>query len=770
MKKSIFVAVLVSIFNFQLSTSGTLFAKPVDPAVARQVASRILPQADLTVISLGDALYLVRPASGDGFVLVSADDCVAPLLAYSTDGTFPLDSVPAHVQAWLDGYSADIASRREVSDVAVAEVRALWQEHLTKGDINLQASVSPMITTRWSQSPRYNNQCPTNASGQHAVTGCVATAQAQIMKYWERPIRGRGSHQYNSSNFGSLSADFDTLYPWSSMPGSLGWGSDNAAINAVALLMYHVGVAVEMNYGVDASGAQILESYGASSEYSLKNYFRYSPDMRGLRKANFAARDWDSIMLVEMHYGRPVLYTGFGSDAGHAFVIDGCSTNYNINTGLRYFHVNWGWGGSYDAYYTLDALNPGGGGTGSSSSHSYNANCQALIGIYPLYNSLGEGLALVDVVSADTTMGTVSGNGIFNVDVDSIAVYAIPAHGYRFDHWTSGRTLNPIIGIANGDVIDTAVFMPLNTDTLAYNSSSFIGAIKNSSHDTTLWGVRIPADIRAPQRSVSEVQIYIFASAYYTLGIYQGDTVCPATLLHSQRDFFLGSGWHTFVLDSAVAVDNSRPLWVTILNDGHEHVFTTAGSIYCGNPDGSWFYTSGHWHQYTNRERWLTWMIRTYFAPRDSMECTVSLDMAYRYDTIGLPLPDYCSVSGEGTFAEGTTVTVSATAGQGDTLFRYWLTPWGSKILDNPYTFVADYNLSLTAVYGTLVGIAPVAGTDFSVSLLGRMVSVEAPQGAAIAAYDLQGRQVAAGPRFTLPAAGVYILRVDGSVKKLIVF
>lgn len=768
MKKTIFVAILVSIFNFQLSTFSTVSAKPVDPAVARQVASRILPQADLTVTPLSDELYLVHPVSGSGFVLVSADDVAAPLLAYSTDGSFPLDSVPAHVQAWLDGYSADIASRREFA--AAPEVTALWRDIVAKGEMDLTTAVSPMLVTRWSQSPRYNEMCPANASGQHAVTGCVATAQAQIMKYWNHPTHGRGSHSYGCAGFGTLTADFDTVYPWGSMPNSLGWNSSNAQINAVALLMYHVGVSVEMDYGVNSSGAQILESYGASSERSLKRYFRYSPELRGLRKSYFTASEWDSIMLVEMHYGRPVLYTGFGNDAGHAFVIDGCSTNINSSTGLRYFHVNWGWGGYYDAYYTLDALNPGGGGTGSSSSNSYNGNCQAIIGIRPLYNSLGDELALVRVHSADTTMGTVSGNGVYNVDVDSIAVFATPAPGYRFDHWTSGSTLNPIIGLASGDVVDTAVFVPLGTDTLEYNASTYITAIKNTHGDTSFWAARIPADLRVPQRSVSEVQVYIFGGATYTLGIYQGDTVCPATLLYSQREMFVGKGWHTYTLDSAVVVDNSRPLWITVLNEGREHVFTTAGSYYCGNPDGSWFFSNGRWHLYTDSERWLTWMIRTYFTPRDSMESTVTLDMAYRYDTLGLPLPDYCSVSGGGTFAEGTTVTVSATAGQGDTLFRFWLTPWGSKIVDNPYTFVADYSISLTAVYGTLVGIAPVAEVGFGVDILGRTVSVEAPQGAAIAAYDLQGRQVAAGARFTLPTAGVYIIRVDGTAKKIIVF
>lgn len=751
-----------------VALGGNAIAKPVEPSVAREVAARILPQADLTVTALGDAIYLVRPASGNGFVLVAADNTVAPVLAYSTDGTFPLDDVPAHVQAWLDTYSADISARRAEDVAPSAAVQALWSSNGPKGT-DLQTSVAPMLTTRWNQSPRYNNQCPSDSYGRHAVTGCVATAQAQIMKYWNHPHRGRGAHQYHSSDFGPLYADFDTVYDWNNMPNSLGYGSSSTQINAVALLMYHVGVAVEMNYGVGSSGAQVLEYYGASSERSLKTFFRYNKDILGLRRSHFTAEDWDSIMLVEMHSGRPVLYTGFGSDAGHAFVIDGCSNNANVNTGLRYFHVNWGWGGSYDAYYTLDALSPGGGGTGSSSSHSYNTNCQALINVKPLVNSLGDSLAVIDVHSADETRGSVRGNGVFRVGIDSVAVYATPAHGYRFDHWSSGSSTNPVIGLADGDIIDTAYFLPIGVDTIGYSANTIIEAIKTPSGNTTVWGVRIPADLRAPQRAVDKVQIYVYGSAYYNLNIYQGDTACPATLIYTKRDYFYGGGWRTFVLDSAVAVDNSRPLWVTFMNNGVEGVYPASGSIYCGNPDGSWFFVDSCWQQYKGDIRWYTWMVRTFFTTRDSIASTVTLDMIYRNDTTGLPLPDYCSVSGEGIFDEGTTATVTATAGQGDTIFRYWLTPWGSRIFDNPYTFVADYDLHLTAVYASSVGIADVDGDGTAVRVLGRSVVVDAPQGTAVAAYDLQGRLVAAGTRFTLPAAGVYVVRVGSAVKKIVI-
>ena len=745
----------------------TVFAKPVDPSTALRVAARYLPPANLTVATIGDNLYLVRPADGAGFVLVSADDCARPVLAYSLNGQWPEagDQMPAHVAAWIDGYGTTIAAMRSEGVVASPIVEALWCDDAPKGpDVG---AIEPLLTTTWSQSPRYNNMCPTDNRGRHAVTGCVATATAQIMKYWNHPVRGRGSHSYGCGSFGTLSADFDTVYPWSSMPNALGYASSNGQINAVALLMYHVGVAVEMNYGVNASGAQILESYGASSEQALKSYFRYNPMLHGLLHDAYAEREWDSIMLVEMSHRRPVLYTGFGSDAGHAFVIDGCNTNHATN-GNRYFHVNWGWGGAYDGYFTFDALCPTGGGTGSSSSNSYNSNCQALIGIQPSYNSLGDSLALVAVVSADTTRGTVSGTGVYNVGTDRITVLATAAPGYRFDHWASGNVLNPIECNADGDIVDTAYFTPVGRDTIAYCANTYSNGVRSS--DTTRWAIRIPAERRNQQRSVSSVQVYIFGSGYYTIDIHQGTTPSRDNRLYSMRSYYMAHNWYTIELDSAVAVDDSRPVWVAMRNNGTEHVLAAASSHYCGVSDGSWFYRNGRWQPYDAIGGWYTWMIKARFTPREAGQSAVSVAAKYFVDTVEIELPAECSVSGGGLFNEGATGTISATTG-GGMHFWYWLSSYGDTIADNPYTFTAGCNpATYTAVFAPYdVSIDDVTAAPMRVRVIGRQVSVDLPAGSDVRAYDIQGRPVAKGTRFTLPAAGVYLLRAGAQTHKIVV-
>ena len=283
----------------------------------------------------------------------------------SSSFVFPL---PAHVQNQLQGYEREIAYYKNNNFRATGEIEEMWTS-LRNGSYTPRntTSVSPMLTTTWNQSPYYNNLCPDSA-GVHAVTGCTATATAQVMKFWNWPVTGTGSHTYTDDNFGTLSANFGaTTYQWSSMPNALNSSSTTAQINAVATLMFHVGVAVEMDYGIGSSGAY-TNSYGysdlACSENALKDYFSYKNTIHSVYKDQTTDAVWVSVLTAEMDAGRPVIESGHGG-GGHAFVVDGYDNN-----GL--FHINWGWGSAYDGYFAHDALNPGGGGTGSGSMGTYN--------------------------------------------------------------------------------------------------------------------------------------------------------------------------------------------------------------------------------------------------------------------------------------------------------------------------------------------------------------------------------------------------------------
>ncbi len=386
MKKSIVIilSVLVGI--------GIVTAAPVDPKLAKSVAQTFMRQqnpatADKLIWSEAQYpaglqemfLFTCKP---EGFVLVAADDVAMPILGYSVNGTFDNKNVPEHVTHWLNDYAAEIGYLK-ANNIAQGDIAAAEWQALQRGDNFPQysaGSVSPLLTTQWSQNPYYNNLCPyDNTYRAKSVTGCVATAMAQVMKYWNHPTVGNGSHSYSLSGFGTISANFGaTTYDWANMPNSLSNSSSSQQINAVATLMFHCGVSVEMSYSANASGAQVYmprRGYAAVN-WAWLDYFDYSSDLRGVYQNQYTPTQWIQMLKDELDASRPVLYAGFDSESGHAFVCDG----YNSN---NRFHFNWGWGGYYDGYFAIGALNPGGGGTGSNSTYTFNLDNLALINVHP---------------------------------------------------------------------------------------------------------------------------------------------------------------------------------------------------------------------------------------------------------------------------------------------------------------------------------------------------------------------------------------------------
>ncbi len=411
-----------------LATCAGLFAKPVSPEKARQVASFFYQaqtagsinykkgaELKLAFTSSSKAysataltspvnyFYAFNAGEKNGFVIISADDAVSPVLAYSTEGEISLTDMPVNAAKWLEGYRSQLQYVIENKIEASDEVKAEWdnyyhQRSLGKKETN---AVSPLMQTKWNQSPHYNALCPyDNSRNERTVTGCVATAMAQVMKYWNYPEQGTGFHSYNHSKYGTISANFgNTKYEWSKMPNSV-----TSANNAVATLMQHCGVSVDMNYGVDVSGAYVINDYTAvehCSEYALEKYFGYAEELKGVQRKNYTSADWEKLLKNELDANRPILYAGFGTGGGHAFVCDGYDNN-------SMFHFNWGWGGYYDGYFKSNALDPGGVGTGGGTG-GYNSDQQAIIGIQPPNGGGGGGgtvntdLQLYNYVSVDNT-------------------------------------------------------------------------------------------------------------------------------------------------------------------------------------------------------------------------------------------------------------------------------------------------------------------------------------------------------------------------------
>lgn len=323
------------------------------------------------------AFYVFNFLSYQGFVIVTGDDNIEPVIAYSTKSSFDI-SIAGNigVSDWMNDVNEQVKSIKKQNLKADTRISNLWTEYLSGTYIpNMQsASVGPLLTTTWGQSksgyPSYNSLCPfdTAASNQHCPAGCLATAMAQIMKYWNYPAHGSGSHGY-SDNHGYQSANFGgTTYNWAQMPNVL---TSTSTID-VDLLMYHCGVAVDMDYEANESGAFVYNFIYQDAEDGFVDYFNYSSSMyfmsRSYYEQSYGINSWISLLKSELDENRPILYRGEGSAGGHAWVCDG----YNA---LDQFWMNWGWNGANNGFFSLSNLNPG--------NYAFNNDQGALLGIRP---------------------------------------------------------------------------------------------------------------------------------------------------------------------------------------------------------------------------------------------------------------------------------------------------------------------------------------------------------------------------------------------------
>lgn len=357
------------------------------------VSASQLQLAHTAVSKMGAVDFYVFNRNQDGgFVIVSGDDQVAPVLGYADAGSFNEQDVPDGLQYWLDEYQRQL----EYIKTHPEQVRKIN---------GFSRSVKPLVTTRWNQSAPYNNMCPTytsNGSTYRAVTGCAATACAQIMNYHKWPKQGTGSHSYDcdlnkSGQVKTLSVDFSqSVYEWELMDDVYDSNSLSTHNSAVAKLMYDVGVSANMGYGA-ASGAGNGAIYNA-----LINYFGYDKGMRMEIRDCYGIEAWEKMLTDELDAKRPVYYTGYTPTGGHAFVFDGYNTD-------GFFHVNWGWGGSSDGYFLVSMLNPKDQGIGSFEG-GYNTNQAIIINFKP-----DEGGTPTDVPLSGTCKITPE-NSVVNLD------------------------------------------------------------------------------------------------------------------------------------------------------------------------------------------------------------------------------------------------------------------------------------------------------------------------------------------------------------------
>ncbi|MCD4791331.1 MAG: C10 family peptidase, partial [Bacteroidales bacterium] len=346
--------VAVNFYNYQVIAEKSIKPSTISPT-------------DISLIKAEEIdLYYIVNINENGFVIISAQRNVYPVLAYSTKNVFSSTDIPDHVQALLNGYEKQIINAVKTRQKAGAEIETTWNNLLTNQMPKLSKSfIEPLSTSLWNQTVPYNLYCPEdpNGPGGHVVTGCPSTAMAQLMFYYRYPEQGVGSNSYYQYPYGTISADFENAYyDYNAMTNV----STAQNYEEVAELSFHAGVAINTVYGPTVSGVY----YMSTVVEGLENHFAYSEDAQLVFKTGYTQDEWESMIRDDLDLLMPVIYCAVDlvAGGGHTWICDGYDTD-------DYFHMNFGWGGAYDGYYYLDDISVGG--------YTFSAQHQMIIDIFP---------------------------------------------------------------------------------------------------------------------------------------------------------------------------------------------------------------------------------------------------------------------------------------------------------------------------------------------------------------------------------------------------
>ncbi|MBO7617646.1 MAG: C10 family peptidase [Bacteroidales bacterium] len=638
-----FSLILALVFMATMPT----FAERMNSETAQKVATTFLnnngvKSAQLTDLSIEAGfpnLYIFN--AEPGFVVMAADDCVQPILGYSLTGKFIAKNMPANVSGWLQGYNDEIQYAIDQQLEATAETVQLWKDLMEGNSKAARATtvVNPLVQTTWDQNgfyyysggqllifELYNNLCPYDYNaGERTVTGCVATAMAQIMKYWNYPAHGIGSHSYTPSThpeYGVQSANFgETTYAWSDMPNQLTSSSTNTQINAVATLMYHCGVSVDMMYDIGSNGGS--GAYSEDIPYALQQYFNYKSTANMKYKSNYSDNNWINLLKTELNASRPIEYNGSGT-GGHAFVCDG----YNSS---NQFHFNWGWSGNNDGFYSLTSLNPGSGGAGGGNYNFTNNQC-AVIGIEPAstlpaptnltyslnntqdltltWNGVSEALSYnvycnsnfignttATTYAYTTPFGT---NYYFVRAVDSYGQQSLPSNTVTVTVDYPTPIVDDLTATLSGNNINLSWTAPewcypaTPSATLTYGDGVYSGNTLGFNNGSNMyWGHRYLASNLSAYNNMALYKAAFYANEIgaYKIYVYKG-TVSnhPQTKVLEQSLNVGTTGWVDFDLSSTIIIDASKDYWV-FMYDPEGRSYPATYSTYSGD-DGNYYASS----------------------------------------------------------------------------------------------------------------------------------------------------------------------------------
>lgn len=333
-----------------------------DEALSRANANGMQKSLGISNVSLNletfGNVYIF--SNGNSYMILPNNDLAPAVLGFSDNGAFSIDGNPA-LKSWIEYYD---------NQLEYLQSNPSQGKQLELGVRKERDEISPLLKTRWNQEYPYNMLCP-KVDGHETVTGCVATAMAQLMKYYNYPPKGKGEHSYYwEPGKQELKFDYETNpFEWDLMTDRYDRDSSEEARKAVAELMLGCGISVNMHYEPGGSGAAT-----SAMGTSLIDIFGYSKATWMPNRVFYGYDEWEDMVYADLAQARPVLYSGAGTDGGHQFVCDGYLKGY--------FHFNWGWGGLSNGYFLLTALNPDHLGVGGGAG-GFNSSQIATLGLSP---------------------------------------------------------------------------------------------------------------------------------------------------------------------------------------------------------------------------------------------------------------------------------------------------------------------------------------------------------------------------------------------------
>lgn len=381
--------------HFFLLTLALLFAslgwsEPVTQQQALRIAQKFFASQGVTMTSKARAkvfkaptttqsttssYYIFNAGDNHGFAIVSGDDRTEPVLGYVDNGNYDATNVPDNFKAWLNSYAKQIEYLQS-NNVKIVR---------TVAKADSKTTISPMLTTTWDQTDPYNASCPDFFTFGKCVTGCVATAMSQLLYYHYQHSASKmvnatqaeiPAYQCSKpwNGYGQISVSAvpeGSTIDWANMTNTYNASSTEAQKKAVANLMFYCGASVNMEYANASNGGSGAQDTKVPP--ALIKYFGFDPSTVCVSPTQYSTADWIDAVYNELKNGRPVIYSGTSDEgSGHEFIVDGYEGN-------NYFHINWGWSGSYNGKFLLNVLAPESGGTGAGTiGKGYNNDQSAV--------------------------------------------------------------------------------------------------------------------------------------------------------------------------------------------------------------------------------------------------------------------------------------------------------------------------------------------------------------------------------------------------------